>query len=251
MSIASPAAAAGVHVRLQTPDTTLEPDEEFEVQLYVFEADASFNAFDASIRFDPTRVSYVTSSNQPGELMTDACPLNFHIFVPAPDSLRITLVMLCAGASVTGPGEIYRVRFRAGTTPGMTTLAIGPSTQFFNAGFFVNPLEKQDLDICISTCATDVDGGDRALPRFGMAAPRPAPWSGAGPATFDFDLPAAGKVELTLHDLGGRVVARRSAWFQAGRHSIALDRPEVSAGVYYARMHSIHGSVSRPIVLIH
>ena len=56
----------------------------------------------------------VALSLQRGTLATGACLLNspFHSFVTAPDSLMCTLVILCGGVSVTGPGQLYRVRVR-------------------------------------------------------------------------------------------------------------------------------------------
>jgi hypothetical protein len=245
--LAAPAVADGVHVRLETPSVVVASNEEFNVDFVVFQADEPFNGFDASIRFDPSRVSYVTGTNQQGSLMTAACPNRFPFFATASDSLRITLVLLCAGTTVTGPGQLYRVRFKAGTTAGPTQLTLGPFTQFYNAGFPVTPLEAQNLEVCVD-CPTGVD--DLAAPAFAMAAPRPNPWSGSAPASFEFDLPAAGPVTLSLHDVSGRAVASRGPeWFGAGHHAFRLARPDAPAGIYFARLHTPHGSASRAVVL--
>ena len=248
--LAAPAAADGVHARLQTIDPVVDPNEEFDVEFAIFQADHVFNGFDLAIRFDPTRLTYVAGTNAQGAVMTSACANRFHLFGAAPDSLRTTLVLLCAGVSVTGPGVLYKARFKAGTTVGGTMLEIGPSTQFFDAGFDVEPLEAQNLQICITTCPVGVED-DAAVTRFAMRAPSPNPWSGRGPASFGFDLPRAGEVSLTLHDVGGRVVASTAPrWFEPGRHVLALERPQgARAGVYFARMRSPFGSVSRAVVL--
>lgn len=250
LAAAVPAAADGVHARLQTPSIVVSPNDEFDVDLVVSPADAPFNAFDASIRFDPTRLSYVAASNQQGAVMTSACANRFHLFSAAPDSLKITLSLLCAGVSVTGPGTVYRVRMKAGATSGTTTISLGPFTRFYDAGFFVEPLDLNNLLICVAPCApTGVDDDAGAL-RFAMRSPRPNPWSGSEPASFEFDLPGAGPVTLSLHDLSGRaIVTRGPEWFGAGRHAIALARPEIPAGVYFARLHTPHGSASRAVVL--
>ena len=251
MVAAAPATADGVHARLQTPVVLVAPNDEFDVEFAVFEADEPFNAFDASIRFDPARVTYVAGSNQVGTVMTSACPSSpFHVFSAAPDSLKISVGLLCAATSVTGPGVLYRARFRAGPTSGSTTLSLGPFTAFYNAGFFVTPLERQDVTVCVTNCtSTGVDGGAGAL-SFAMRAPRPNPWVGRSPASFEFDLPADGAVTLTLHDVSGRAIATGGPeWFAAGRHAIALARPEAPAGVYFARLRTPHGSASRAVVL--
>ena len=250
MDAGTPAAADGVHVRLQSPSHPVFPNDEFDVEFVVDPADEPFNGFDVSFRFDPAMVSYVTGSNVQGAVMTSACPNRFHIFQPAPDSLRATLVLLCANTTVTGPGTLYRVRFKAGPNPGTTFIRLGPFTQFYNAGPAVTPLDKQDLPVCIFPCTPTGVGDPPAPAAFAMLAPRPNPWSGASAASFAFDLPAAGEVTLTLHDLAGRVVATSGpAWLPGGRQSLELARPRVSAGMYFARVRTPFGTASRPVVL--
>ena len=247
---AAPVAADGVHVRLETPVLAVSPNDEFDVDVVVFEADEPFNAFDASIRFDPAKLSYLAGSNQQGALMTAACANRFHLFTPTPDSLKITLSLLCAGTTVTGPGVIYKVRMKAGATSGLTTISLGPFTNFYNAGFFVTPLETQSRQVCILPCSGVGVDDEVGATRFALLAPRPNPWSGSGPESFEFDLPAEDQVTLTLHDVSGRVIATHGPqWFGAGRHAIALARPQAPTGVYFARLHTAHGTASRTVVL--
>lgn len=252
MVLAGPAVGDGVHTRLQTPNLVLSPNEEFDVTFYVVQPDEPFNAFDAAIRFDPSRLSFVAPPNpasQPGGLMTGACGNTFHLFTATPDSLRVTLSLLCAGASVTGPGELYRVRFKAGTTAGTTSIDVGWSTQFYHAGFFVNPHESQNLEVCITNCTTGIEDDAEAI-AFALHAPSPNPWSGPEPASFRFDMPRGGPVRVTLLDVSGRLVAAgESRWFDAGRHVLTLSRPDVRAGMYFARLQSPFGSASRPVIL--
>lgn len=149
---AAPAAAAGVTAGFQQPFLQVAPGDTFQVQIVVPVAGDPFNAFDAPIRFDPAQLTFVPTSplaNQRGALMTSACSNTFHLFNARPDSLQITLSLLCNQVFVIGPGVVYQVRFRAPLTPGITTLTLGPSTAFYNAGFKVLPLVKTGMTVQI------------------------------------------------------------------------------------------------------
>jgi hypothetical protein len=71
-----------------------------------------------------------------------------------------------------------------------------------------------------------------------------------------FDLPQAGRVELTVYNvLGRRIVTLAGGTFEAGSHSVSWDgRDEsgtsVSSGVYFYRLETPSGSVSRKMVLL-
>lgn len=48
-----------------------------------------------------------------------------------------------------------------------------------------------------------------------------------------FDLPAAGHVDLTIHDVQGRLVARLvDGWRAAGRHDVTFDASVLASGLY-------------------
>src|SRR5262249_14973986 len=101
------------------PDTVAGvPGRPFTLRPVVRDPDAAFNAFDLSVHFDPAWLTLSPMSplsQQRGPLMVNACTLNapFHVFTPGPDSTVCTLVIMCDGVFVTGPGTIYRLRFVA------------------------------------------------------------------------------------------------------------------------------------------
>jgi len=176
--------------------------------------------------------------------MTSACANTFHLFVPTPDSLLVTLSLLCANVSVTGPGVIYRVKFIAGSTPGTTTISIGPSTQFFNAGFFVNPLDTPPMSICIPSCTTNVGPAPSRSLEFEPPLPNPATGGDAG--RFRFALASPDLVTLELFDLQGRRVAAREAQsFSAGPNEIDWTAPRLSPGLYVVRLRTRAGDSMR------
>lgn len=191
LAVALPASAAGIHVDLEPAPVSVPASTDFTVNLTIFQADASFNAFDAYVVFDPSRVSFVSGSNQAGPVVTAACGNLFQIFKvdnvqPADlDTLEIHLSLLCNNTSMTGPGSIYRVKFHSGTTPGGTSITWGASTHFYDAGRLVTPLETRNLPVQIQCPA--IGAAPSTLPH----EPRDAPFSlslsgtgGTAPYTF-------------------------------------------------------------------
>jgi len=154
LAAAGPAFAAGVHVSLTPQSTTVASGTTFTVKARVLPADAAFNAFDLLVRFDPTRLQYVASTNAADSVVTSACGNRFQIFKllnaqPAdPDTLSLNLSLLCANVSMTGPGAIYRWQFKA-LAPGTTTLSLVGGTAFYDAGQVVTPVETHDMTVTI------------------------------------------------------------------------------------------------------
>jgi hypothetical protein len=237
--VAAPAAASGVHVNFGTNVITVRPGAEFMVQLWISQADAEFNAFDAEVDFDPSRLTSVALSplsDQIGPLMSGACGQTFHRFTQHPNYLEIHLGLLCNQTFVTGPGVIYRVKFRASSVDtGTTYISYGPATSFFRAGVKITPLETHRVAVVVTNNPVGVV--DRAPDPFTMAAPLPNPRAGGARGRFAFSLPRAGAVGLDLLDSSGRRVARREpANFPAGHHALELEATDLSPGIYFARM---------------
>uniref|UniRef100_A0A832I0F1 T9SS type A sorting domain-containing protein n=1 Tax=Eiseniibacteriota bacterium TaxID=2212470 RepID=A0A832I0F1_UNCEI len=240
---ARPATAAGITVGFQQPTLTVSPGDTFLVQIVVSPAGDPFNAFDAPIRFDPVQLTFVPTSPvsaQRGVLMTAACSNTFHVFNARPDSLQITLSLLCNQVFVTGPGTVYQVKFRAATTPGVTTLRLGPSTAFFAAGFLVQPLVRHEMVVQIGAPASAPPRADDAGVR--LEAPFPNPARG-GRGMVRFALPAADDVRLEVLDVQGRRLATLAAGPRAaGEHTLAAPGG-LAPGVYRVRLATGSGAV--------
>ena len=68
--------------------------------------------------------------------------------------------------------------------------------------------------------------------------------------TIMFEVAGAGPVRVSVHDVLGREVAVLVDGFKsAGRHAVTFDGSRVSSGVYYYRLQTARGSLSRPLVL--
>ncbi len=157
-------AAAGVHVALVPATQTVAPGASFDLEIDVTQAGAAFNGFDAYIGFDPGAAQAVPSSPvslQEGSLMTSACGSQFHRFLYSNTTGRDTIndVLLCSGVSVTGPGQIYKLHFKAGTTQQTTTVRFLPGLQFYNEGLFVNPDSSMDAQVTIAAPTSTITAG--------------------------------------------------------------------------------------------
>jgi hypothetical protein len=239
VTLAVRAEAAGVHAALTPAVVEVLPDSEFTLDLVITEADAAFNGFDSVVEFDPAALTFVPlapTSLQEGALMTDACGNTFHRFGAAGDSLNLTDVLLCAGQSLTGPGVLYHLRFRAGSTPGTTFVRLRPPrTRFYNAGLYVLPVETFDAEIHIGGVTGAPGGAAGARPR---VIPNPAR------AGTTIRLEGFGPGRVSIYDARGRFVRGLADAAWDGRD---LHGSRVPAGRYTV----VSGSATRALILLH
>jgi hypothetical protein len=244
-----PAGAQGVTVALTPTTTQVEPGSVFAVDMTVTQAGSPFNAFYAIVGWDPAALTPV--SNQEGTLMTNACALRFYQFSQGADSDTIADGFLCAGVSVTGPGQIYRFTFRASDTQQVTQVRFLPGLQFYNAGLFVNPVVSTDMTVGIGV---PVGVGPGGAP--GKLQLRIAPNPAQGRAVFTIESERAGPQRLSIYDVRGRVVWRlEDSVSTAGRRTVAWDGRdtagnEVPAGVYLVTLEVAGRSVSSRVSLL-
>jgi hypothetical protein len=233
---------AAVRVALSPPIQNVTPGTDFDVFLEVTEAGSAFNGFDFVVGFDPAALSFVPLapvSLQQGCLMTGACSgacgNTFHVFSAAGDSLTANNVLLCNQFSLTGPGQIYRLRFHASNTPQVTQVTFRRRT-FYDAGLFVNPVISSD---CMIGIGVTLGVGDRGGPLAGRVRIEPNP--SRGRVAFVPDAAGEGITGVEVLDLQGRLVRRLDAtrepvsgpWVWDGHDARGL---RVAAGVYLARI---------------
>ena len=233
------------------------PGGTFTVDFVVKDPDASFNAFDLDVHFDPAKLTSHPMSPttlQRGALMVDACTLNapFHIFTPGPDSLVGTLVILCSGVSVTGPGTIYSLRFTAAATTAWTQLTLGPGTSFYNGGPRVNGVVKRAVVVKIGSPVLDAGGHPRlpSMPALDPIAPNPA--RAGRTLALSFSLPRAESSEVVVMDAQGRRVAGAPwALREAGAQRLEVALPPLAPGRYTITLRTESGVTrSRPWVVL-
>lgn len=245
-------AAAGITVAVHPPTQNVAPGAEFELTLQVTQSGSSFNGFDAIVGYTPSALTLLPLSplsQQEGSLMTGACPNRFHRFREGVDRDTITDVLLCSGVSLTGPGQIYRLRFRASATTQTTTVnVIGAG--FYDAGIAVTPVSSSNATVVIGT-EVGVAPGPQGP---GAVRLRASPNPSRSPTRLEVETAAAGFQELGICDLLGREVCRlESGWFDAGRRTVAWDGRDDAGvaqapGVYFARLRTSAGMLRTAIV---
>ena len=231
------AVAEGVTAALQPNPMTVEPGAEFDLELWVTQAGASFNGFRAIVAYDTSALTLLPMSplsQQVGQLMTGACGSSFHRFRPGPGVDTISVVLLCNGVSLTGPGQVYRLHFRAAQALQTTMVRLLPGElKFYDAGIFVNPVHSSDASIGIGMPPAAVDGAGTGG-RLSLAV---APNPGRGRVVFSIGAAYPGPESLTVRDVQGRLVwkavpgARQIAW--DGRHELGHLVPN---GTYFATL---------------
>jgi len=253
LSMATPALA--IDVQFDPATKVVDLDEVFDYDIFVPASSDTFNAFEFTIVYDPTKLTFIPRSPlslQVGPLMSSACLNGFHLFSADGDTIRITYSLLCAGARVTGPGVIYRLRFRAPSTPVVTDIRF-VKARFANAGILLSP---------VVTPAGLVQAGDVTAvpecPRSGVTALSPAaPNPFRASSSLSFTAGATGPVRLAVFAPDGREVrtlfdgrleangSRVSTW--DGRDDRGI---RVPAGVYFIRLSTGDGTRATKAILL-
>ena len=140
-------------------------------------------------------------------------------------------------AGLVVPSSTMQLRFVASDFGADTFVEGGVDDVAFTAG---------------ATAAPTVAGSVRTL---ALTAPTPNPFSSS--ARLSFDLPRSGPVTLAVHDVAGRRVATLVAakLLGAGHHTAQWDGRDdtgstVSPGVYFARLETAEGTISRKVTFV-
>jgi len=251
---AAPAAAQGVHVAILPTGQTVAPGSTFTLSLEVTEPGSSFNGFDAVVEYDPAALTFVPlapTSQQRGAYMVGACGNTFHRFSAAADSLSITDVLLCAGVSLPGPGQIYTLKFTASNTPQVTWVRFR-NVRFYDGGLFVNPVFSEDASIGIGVPVGVESGMPRPAGLTVSAAPNPF----RGHTFIRIVSPLEGAQRIAVRDIQGRQVRDLGEGrFSAGTRHVQWDgrdddgRP-LPPGVYRITLQAEHATASTLAALL-
>jgi hypothetical protein len=250
----SPLHADGVTAALLPTGQTVTPGAEFELVLQCTEAGALFNAFKAIVSWDPGALTFIRLSplsSQEGSYMKDACGNTFHVFGQGASTDTISDALMCNNTFLTGPGQLYRLRFRASDTPQVTSVRF-LGLQFYKAGTYVNPAHDTGSVIGIGLTAP-VGVGDPALPRLALSA-APNPSRGALRLTIGAD--RAGVQRLIVRDVQGRRVRRLTeGWSTAGARIVPWDGRNdaggrLPAGIYLVTLEVAGQTTSQRVTLL-
>jgi len=256
LSMVSGAAAQGVTVALTPNGQQVAPGATFTLDITVTQAGSAFNGLDAVIGYDPAALTFLPASPisfQEGTLMTGACGNTFHVFRPGASTDTLTDVLLCNGVSLTGPGQVYRLRFQASTTPQVTVVRFLPGLQFYNAGLYVNPVLASNAVVGIGITPPVNVGPSPASDQLRLRiTPNPA----RSGAVFTLEADRPGRQRVAVFDLRGRVVrAFDDSATTAGVRMVAWDGRDgaghaVAAGIYIVKFEVAGRSVSSRVTLV-
>lgn len=249
---AAPATRAAVSVALVPSVPAVAPGTDFEVAIRVTQTGSAFNAYQAIVRFDPAALTFLPTSPlslQEGVYMTSACGTTFHWFTSGTTEVGMVHSLMCAGQSLTGPGDLYRIRFRA-TGPAQTTAITFTMVDFANAGNPVTPVNALGTSVVI-TQPSDVSG-----PPGARIALRVAPNPFNPSTTIEVDSEIAGPQQLAVFTSTGRLVrvlqdavfepgSRRVVWDGRGR-----DRTRLASGVYVVQLRTRERTHSARVILL-
>jgi hypothetical protein len=242
-------AAAGVHVALVPSATQVGTNTDFSVVLRVTQAGSLFDSYAAVIRYDPGVLTFVQepAAVQEGAYMRNACGVTFQSFTVSGAEIFIDHAILCGGAALSGPGDLYVLHFRSGSTATATSIEFS-SIGFYKAGLTVEVTTATGAAVTIGS-PTDAAGESvsGSAARF-VATPNP----------FRDDtiiwLPERAQGVVLVHDTRGRLVRRldarctgsdcRTKW--DGRNERGLP---LASGVYWATVVESGRRITRRLVL--
>jgi hypothetical protein len=251
-----PAHASGVTAAILPDSGFVSPGSEFTLELWVTEPGDSINSYVAVIEYDPAVLTFLQTSPlslQEGAYMKTppACGNTTQYFTSAGDSLVVSHTLLCNLVFLPGPGQLYKLRFRASAAPQWTWVRIR-SIQFYKAGFFVNPAHPSDAAIAIGV-PVDVPGpGPAPMETRVKVAPNPC----RAAATIVVETAAAGEQRVVVCDVQGRAVrhldrgaitpgTRRIAW--DGRDDAGV---RLAPGIYRVLVKTPRKTTGARIVLL-
>jgi hypothetical protein len=246
--------AAGVTAAILPDSSFVTPGTEFTLELRVTEADGFFNGYDTVISYDPAALTFLQASPlglQEGSYMTAACADRFHYFTSAGDSLLISHVLLCDGLSVRGPGQLYKLRFRAASSPQWTWVRIR-HIQFYDAGRYVNPARPTDAAVALGVPVGVGGPGPTVAETRVTVAPNPC----RAAATIVVESAAPGEQAVTICDVQGRAVRHLGQGpVTPGTRHIAWDGRDDSGarlapGVYRVRVNGGGRTTGARVVLL-
>ena len=172
-------------------------------------------------------------------------------FTSAGDSLQIEHCLLCNLVLLPGPGQLYKLRFRASVVPQWTWVRIR-HIQFYKGGFFVNPAHPSDAAVAIGVPVGVPGPGPAPLETRVKVAPNPC----RAAATIVVETAAAGEQHVVVCDVQGRAVRHLDqAMIAPGTRRIAWDGRDdagvrLAPGVYRVLVKTPGKSTGARIVLL-
>jgi len=154
-------ASADVSVSIYPHTICAEPQQLFTAYLWVDVAGSGFDGYETRIRFDPELLDFVSVRQE--SLMTDLCYNTWWRHNETDSTVWISHVALCGGDTLSGPGALSAITFRALSTTVTTAIAF-EYIEFYRAGYDV-PCTPHDGTVviaaeCLGACCV---GGETCV----------------------------------------------------------------------------------------
>jgi hypothetical protein len=118
--------------------------------------------------------------------------------------------------------------------------------------YFADPSNTELLEIRVNGCNTTLTPVSDRPARTPMLLVAPAPNPISGVSRVDFSLDEAGPVTLHVYDAAGRLVSTvMDAHAATGWNSAQLDSKRLASGVYFLKLATARGAVTRKFVVVH
>ncbi len=226
----------------------------FTVDIWKDSADIEFDGYQTVVRFDPTMVELVSASQE--TVMTNACWNIWWSTSPGEDSIFISHVLMCGGITVTGPGALSKLEFRA-LEEGVTTIW-SDYFWFTHAGVWEKDVAWHDGDVIIGDQSGVNDEVELGSIGSGLRVfPNPSR---------EFEIEIVGSpnlargsapVVLCVYDAQGRTI--RTLWScpppcipVSTRWNGAMDcGRKASPGIYFLSLSTKSNSHKHKIILVH
>ena len=223
-------ASAQVDLRFDPADTTLSVGENCRLSIRL-DQPVAIRTIDVTVTYDPTIIQSLGGGS--GTLYTSSGIYTFQGFeAPTPGRWHGYAVLMGAGLSVNGPGELYYWNFKA-LANGVTAITSIEVYLATTDGSWFSTVTLPPAKVQVGQWASGV--GDVPA-RAGALSVQPNPFN---PRTvFKCELPRAGRATVTVHDLRGALVAGLFAGdAAAGPLAVAWDGRDdrgraVAAGTY-------------------
>ncbi len=155
IAVALGEAGADVQVSLQPAESCAGPEETFDVVIHVDQEGSGFDGYEAVILFDPGYLE-VESLTESGMLIQGLCGTTWWYTEIGDSSIFISHVALCGGDSLTGPGPLSAVTFRATGPLGLTEIAF-EYVEFYRIGsqipcVWTDAIARIQQEPCVGAC---------------------------------------------------------------------------------------------------
>jgi hypothetical protein len=245
-------ARAAVHVALVPSAPSVAQGSEFTVKIRVTQAGSEFNGYETIVHFDPAVLTFLPASPldlQEGAYMKNACGTTFHWFTTGTTEIGVVHSLMCAGLLLTGPGDVYTLRFRADEAAASTPITF-TANRWYRAGVLVETVSTNASVAIVQP--SDASGPRPAAARLSVA---PNPFN---PSTvIEVETAQAGLQRLGVYGLAGRRIrVLPGGSFEAGARQVvwdgrADDGVRVGSGVYVVRLEAAGGVTRhRRVVLL-